>query len=324
MIGIGVLVSLSRGAWVAAVAAALMAAIAVNRNWRSYQLIGIVTSILAGIIIVSVIAGQISTSVQARIAELSPDAIAGDQRWDQWKDGLKAAIANFPGGSGLGTYGYAVLPFQSNTRAGWFREAHNQYLEIAVESGCVGILLLVGLIGLFLSRCVKTMKRSTYDRSKHYAIFGITLLVLAAVQSVADFVIAIPSNMFLYAILVSLVFTRCGWKAKITSRTEAFESLFWSAIVVVALTCSFVIVRGQLIERESLESTLVTAFERDSRADDAPAIVPRTLDRAIAQNPYSCLLYERRVVWNVMRYRCEIMDEADRRGEVSLARDGAR
>lgn len=311
VIGIGVLVSLSRGAWLAAMIAAFVAVV-LHRRWVGRRVFGIVSAVLLGALITSMVAGQIGDSVQTRLGDLSLDVVVADQRWDQWKDGWQTAVAHFPSGSGLGTYGYAALPYQTHTRTAWFREAHNQYLEIATESGLIGILIFVFLWSWFLKTCLRAL-RSKYDQLASWATFGIAILLLASIQSIADFVIVIPSNLFLYACLTSLVSAQCGSFPAPRRTTRILTSSLWTMVILAALAWAILICKDQILEGRILASTAIKSSEQSSRGPDAQDKITQ-LDQAIALNSQSPELFERRAAWKLLQYRGAVVDLAQQRG----------
>ncbi|MEO1525433.1 MAG: O-antigen ligase family protein [Planctomycetota bacterium] len=66
-----------------------------------------------------------------------------DSRWRHWQDGVAAAQAYLPLGSGTATYEYAYLPYQQVGAPYWFRHADNLWLELTVEQGIVAPLFIL-------------------------------------------------------------------------------------------------------------------------------------------------------------------------------------
>lgn len=333
LIIIGVGVSLSRGAWAAALFACLVIAILRFRSLsRKVTYVAMVLPIC--FLCITWVAKDVGESVQQRASDLSLDVIAADTRWEHWKDGLRTAIAHFPSGSGLGTYGYATLSEQTHTHSTWFREAHNQFLEIGTESGLIGIVLLGLLMVWFLKMCLSTLRSDRSLDTKAWASFGVGLFCLLFVQSLADFVITIPTNLFLYAILVSVVASVLMAPSSVTptsmtpisTQSELSERRFerwfkrcsnrtvWTIACAGCLLCSTSLSSDRKIARGVLAETRITELD-DSAQPQTIQERLRQLDEAIAKHPTSASLYERRSAWRLQQYRTELMDEIQRRGQ---------
>ena len=86
-----------------------------------------------------------SSGSYARLREgfQEPGWISSDGRMLHWPDGLIASTAYLPLGSGLASYSYAYLPFQSDNPSEWFHHADNLWLEMLVEQGIVGMGLIL-------------------------------------------------------------------------------------------------------------------------------------------------------------------------------------
>jgi len=146
--------------------------------------------------------------VDARLQEtvMEDSGIAG--RAEVWNDTLKM-IRDFPFlGVGLGSWQDL---FQRYRAAPWsqefYREAHNDYLELLAETGIVGFVLLAWfflLAGKTLLSYV-TSDRSS-DDSGSRALVGAILAALGAMafHEFFDFSLQIPASAFLFTLLLSL------------------------------------------------------------------------------------------------------------------------
>jgi O-antigen ligase len=75
-----------------------------------------------------------------------------DARWAMFTQVIVAIQQFFPLGSGPGTFGNVYTAFQpmEHVGAGFIDNAHNDYLELLLETGAIGISLLVFFTGIFL------------------------------------------------------------------------------------------------------------------------------------------------------------------------------
>jgi O-antigen ligase len=126
-------------------------------------------------------------------------------RLSAWGDAL-AIVKAFPiFGTGLNTYGAASLLYQSTSLTSHYREAHNDYLQLAAEGG-----LLLGIpILLCLWRLV-TLIGARFatpdpDRVRYWIRVGATTGLLGiAIQSLVEFSLQMPGNAALFAVLAGV------------------------------------------------------------------------------------------------------------------------
>src|SRR3546814_75718 len=108
-------------------------------------------------------------------AELSFDrfALTGDARAYIWEDAAYSARRYWPLGAGMGTFDEVFQADESlenltQRRAG---RAHNDYLEVAVEAGLPGLLLIAGWLAMIGWRSFaarrRTDRKSTRLNSSH-------------------------------------------------------------------------------------------------------------------------------------------------------------
>lgn len=139
--------------------------------------------------------------------ELAPDGIRDDAlgRIAIWSDTLRI-IADFPlAGTGLNTYGIAMLAYQTAAPGVHLVEAHNDYLQLAAEGGLLLGFPTVAAILLFV-REVRRRFREAADRTVVYwvRVGAVTGLLAIALQSVVDFSLQMPGNAVLFALLLAI------------------------------------------------------------------------------------------------------------------------
>ena len=332
LLTVGLAASLSRGAWLAAILAAmvvgLLSRFTIHR--REHLIFGSVASLAMVAVITLLGIGQ---EIRTRAEQVSLNYVSGDQRWSQWVDGFSTSMAHFPSGSGLGTYGYATLPHQSTTRRSWFREAHNQYLEVLTESGLIGVTVLFTAIGWFtLASWRLTRKRN--DREKRsWGLLGISLLICGGFQSVFDFVLVIPANLILYASLIGVVGAVEQTPANRSKSRDRFGSnvqhrsavsqvgpwryvqlpAAWCGVALLCVISSFRAAGQQLFSEQSLATANVAQFENQPSAETVSASI-RALSAAIDGQPRNAALYQCRANWHLAAYRLEVLKTASRAG----------
>ena len=117
--------------------------------------------------------------------------------WRQWQDYQLT-------GSGLGSF-YGVFPrYRGADIVNYYREAHNDYLQFAAETGLIGL----GLLGLIVAASMLAALIAQYRRRdpllrgmSFAAIMGITAILI---HSSVDFNLQIPANAATFMALLAL------------------------------------------------------------------------------------------------------------------------
>jgi len=126
-----------------------------------------------------------------------------------WKDMLNIIKDFTIFGTGFGTFSY-VYPLYKDSlqKAIVYKYAHNDYLQLLVETGAFGFLSLVTAIILFLSHSLKNLTQLSQD--KEFTRFFLSIGVLSGIvalliHSLADFNLHIPSNALYFAFLIGFL-----------------------------------------------------------------------------------------------------------------------
>ena len=130
-------------------------------------------------------------------------------RLGAWRDTLHI-VQDFPlTGTGLGTYGRAMLVYQTGPRRAIYAEAHNDYLQLAAEGGLlvgVPVLVAVGLIGVGVFRRLRQREEDLIAcwvrRGAAAGLAGIL------VQSSVAFSLQMPGNAVMCGVLLALALAR--------------------------------------------------------------------------------------------------------------------
>jgi len=186
-----------------------------------------VGGLVIAVILVSIIAGRRLGSARAGIAALMTLAIlfvvvlgladseftsrvtnrmsAVELRKNIWSDSA-AVIRDFPvAGTGLNTFGTAMLTYQTVQHDQHFQEAHNDYLQVLVEGGI--LIALPALVALVLiARVVYRRFASREDDTLTYWIrVGATVgLVAVAAQAFVEFSLQMPGNAAMAVVLLAI------------------------------------------------------------------------------------------------------------------------
>ena len=126
-----------------------------------------------------------------------------------WSDTLRIIEAFPVTGSGLNTYGTAMMVYQTGERRLHFQEAHNDYLQLAAEGGVlIGVPLLLTL-AIFARDVRRRFREAPKDGTSYWLRVGAVVGLLAvALQSLVEFSLQMPGNAALFAMVAAIALHR--------------------------------------------------------------------------------------------------------------------
>ncbi|QDV67445.1 O-Antigen ligase [Rosistilla carotiformis] len=265
VIGFAVLLSFSRGARASVlIATVLISSVGLRGiGWRS--VVGVALISIAGMAAATWFLSQ-QDSLEKRSEDLSAQRISADDRFEHWAAGSAAAIHYLPLGSGVGTYGFAHLPFKNRDTDSWYRNAHNQYLEVLTESGLLGVAIVLLGILLLARRCWTVFTQSSDPGQMAIGAAGCFVLASIVCQSSVDFVITYPANLLTCGLIFGAVL---GCPATAESRkdssrlavggapypTTGANGFIWLLLAVAPLQLSQYLLRKEVESDNILSAT---------------------------------------------------------------------
>ena len=144
--------------------------------------------------------------ISERMAQLHDPlgkADAGD-RLLMVKDSLKMITARPVLGWGLGTFPVVYPSFRSFYTNFFVNEAHNDYVQTAVETGLVGFAIVCGFVGLFYRASLRRIERWRTDIRSAMSLAAMIGVTGILVHSFCDFNLQIPANAALFFALAAL------------------------------------------------------------------------------------------------------------------------
>lgn len=120
-------------------------------------------------------------------------------RADLWKDSMAVVSAFRLTGSGGGTYSTALLPFKTVAPSFDVNFAHNDYIQHLSELGVVGVLPLVLLAAVVISRTFRSAWQASVIEERAVAAGCAGSMVSILIHSSVDFNLYIPANAALLA-----------------------------------------------------------------------------------------------------------------------------
>ena len=146
LILVGLLLNGSLAALALAAPVVTFSALLLPVGWR-FRRILVPIAVVAFIVSVFVLANSwIRSDV---VASVETDSLYS--RGQIWSLTLRAIASTFPAGTGLGTFTgvYALQEDPATVTVAWVNHAHNDYLELLLETGLPGLLLMLGFLGWF-------------------------------------------------------------------------------------------------------------------------------------------------------------------------------
>jgi O-antigen ligase len=139
--------------------------------------------VLAGLAVLgTAVAGSIPVGrALARFGE------TGDPRIDLWQDTMFAISQYWPAGVGMGGFGPTILAaerleFVNRT---FPNRAHNDYLEIGLESGLFGYLAVVAAGALVIAMAIRSWR--ALPAMRRQILFGLGALMIVGLHSAVDY-----------------------------------------------------------------------------------------------------------------------------------------
>lgn len=114
-------------------------------------------------------------------------------------------VRDFPVfGTGAGTYYNTYLRYRTPRESYW-DHAHNDYVEIAADTGLVGLGILAGFVVLTAARAILILMRRRSSLPRGVAFGSLMAIVAIAIHSTVDFNLQLPANALTLVIVMAMV-----------------------------------------------------------------------------------------------------------------------
>jgi len=169
------------------------------------------TALVAGLLVsgVAAVAWAGADALATRFSTWQDDSLDG--RIAAWRD-AGVLVRRFPlTGTGLNTFGVAMLFYQTTHLHELYVEAHNDYLQLAAEGG-----LLLGVPALALIAFTSTEVRRRFHESdpaspaRWVRVGAVAGLLAVGIQEAGDFSLQMPGNAALFCVLAAIALSRPG------------------------------------------------------------------------------------------------------------------
>lgn len=194
-------------------------ALALSRHATRSMVILIVSLIVIDVFIVGTWFGMENLVKRYEHTTIARDEKpTGDSLEERVEPGLYALaiFKDYPVfGSGGGTF-YTVFPaYRPKEIGAYFNHTHNDYVQLAGETGLIG----TGMLGLLVLWTLFVALRTQYQRRDAMCrgvAFGVTMAIIALmIHSWVDFNLQIPANAFTFVVVLAM-----GWVAQSVERND--------------------------------------------------------------------------------------------------------
>jgi O-antigen ligase len=146
-------------------------------------------------------------AILARFSKASSDFFS--TRFIAWGDAW-TIVKDFPWfGTGLNTYGYATLFYETPGLPRHYVEAHNDYLQLLAEGGVLLAIPIVIALVLLGREIRRRFGENTDDTTTYWLRLGATTgLVAIALQEIVEFSLQIPGIAALFAVAAAIAIHR--------------------------------------------------------------------------------------------------------------------
>ncbi|HUR33928.1 MAG TPA: O-antigen ligase family protein [Vicinamibacterales bacterium] len=178
----------------------IAAALITQRRRSRRAVLGFAVGVMVFVALALVWAGR-----DAALERFTSDRGSVQLRLDVWSVSARI-LRQFPVlGTGLNAFGTATILYQPQQNDQHFNEAHNDYVQLAVEGGLVTLaLLLVAIAGLARGIRARFVANDDGAEARWVRLGATTGIVAVAVQSLVEFSLQMPGNAVLFVVLLAM------------------------------------------------------------------------------------------------------------------------
>lgn len=238
-------------------------------------LIFIVTLVLLGIVALGLLGG-----FQIILEKIH--MFGAMERLTMYQDGLKMISVKPIFGWGGGGWSEAYTQFQGYAYSS--RLAHSYFLQVAIETGLVGLMVIISIWVVFIIKAYKVYRESLHDSSRTAMNAALLCSILAIIShAIFDFDLSLSALTLMMFTLMACFLAGSKSEESITDHrrnrkiTTASGYKFGAAIVIVI---GIIIISLTLISSTNLTNTAIASVKTGNGTNAIPLI-----EKAISMNP---------------------------------------
>lgn len=131
--------------------------------------------------------------------------LVDDLRFEIWPIAWREVWTYFPWGSGFGTFveAYQIAEPSEVLRTKYVNHAHNDWLELLMDSGLVGGVMIIAALGTWVMRLAHAIRAEEVNRLQ---ILGLIVTAMLGLASFFDYPLRVPALASLFALGVTWAF----------------------------------------------------------------------------------------------------------------------
>lgn len=217
-------------------------------------------------------------STASRIMQITPDESSAQARLSYWAQALTFASENPLQGIGVGNWMIANTPYMGSDYI-FSVHTHNDFLEVAAETGIVNGLLYLAIFGALLTINLRRVLRPTDAKQRAGAFLALMLLLVYAVDASFNFPLYRPTMQVCFAILMGLTIAngrRTGnHAAPATPTIQRTVTTLLFAAALAPLYASYHADRTALLENRLVSDDIDNNFSPSLTGDQIVAFGPK-------------------------------------------------
>jgi O-antigen ligase len=152
------------------------------------------------------------------------------KRLEMWKASVMLIKQDYGLGCGDNCYYNGAKNLFENKQVGpgaiQQTEPHNYYLKVLVEQGIVGLILLLSILGIPLSRFLSVLKSVNSNTPKIYALIGASMTLSILDFLISDSTFDSHANVTLYALIIAILLAQIKYESlvKVWFLSYSFQS----------------------------------------------------------------------------------------------------
>lgn len=204
------------------------------------------------------------------------------ERLTMYQDGLKMIAAKPLLGWGGGGWSEAYTQFQGYAYTA--RQAHSYFLQVAIETGLVGLLIAISIWVLFLIKACKIYKNSLQDNNRNAMIATLLCSVFAIIShAIFDFDLSLSALTIVMFTLMAclLAIEKIGAHRLVKKESKNLITVAWPKLgAAIAVVFAILTISLTSISSDNLASAAVASIESGNGTNAIPLI-----EKAISMNP---------------------------------------
>ncbi|WP_422061951.1 O-antigen ligase family protein [Sphingopyxis sp.] len=151
--------------------------------------------VLAGVVVAGLATTTLLLGRGEAVSRIAETSYQNEARLSFWKPIVDLGAANFPFGTGLGSFVEAYTASENDRflQPNYLNHAHNDWIEAFMTGGLPMVLILLGVIVFVAAQLPALMKAGRDDGPAVLGWLGIAWLVFLAIASVFDYPLRTPA-----------------------------------------------------------------------------------------------------------------------------------